>query len=41
VENVVFLVHRELLSIFNLLQEMDIKVHRRLNDGERNDIFVY
>ena len=31
-ENVLLLLHRELLNIFNLVDEMDIKVHYQLKD---------
>ena len=38
---VLLLLHRELINIFNLLEEMDINYYCRLNDSERHDFFVY
>ena len=38
---VLLLLHSELINIFNLPEEMDIKFYCRLNDSERHEFFVY
>ena len=41
-ENVLLLLHRELLNIFNLLDEMNIKVYCQLKDKpERHDVISF
>ena len=41
-ENILLLLYRELLNVFNLLDEMDIKFHCQLKDKpERHDVFPF